>query len=67
MRSFGGPAVIRILLVDDDEDDFVLTRDLISRVEGVHYYIDWHATYEEGLDAMVQNRHDVCQIGRAHV
>ena len=62
MRSFGGPAMIRILLVDDDEDDFVLTRDLISRVKGIHYYIDWHSTYEDGLDAMVQNRHDVCLV-----
>ena len=62
MSTIGGPPKIRILLVDDDEDDFVLTRDLISRVKGVHYYIDWHSTFEEGLARMVQNQHDVCLV-----
>ncbi len=59
MRSIGGPRIIKILLVDDDEDDCVLTRDLVSRVKGVHYYIDWLSTYEEGLESMVQNQHDL--------
>ena len=62
MRTIGGPRIIRVLLVDDDEDDLVLTRDLVARVSGVHYYIDWHSTFEEGLEGMVQNKHDVCLV-----
>lgn len=50
---------LRILLVDDDEDDYVLTRDLFGEIEGVRYKLDWVSTYEEGLEEIFRNQHDV--------
>ena len=49
---------IRVLLIDDDEDDFLLTRDLISELGG-RYSLDWIASYEEGLVAICTETHDV--------
>src|SRR5471032_3683157 len=39
--------VRRILLVDDDEDEFVATRDLFREI-GPAYELSWAKTYEEG-------------------
>ncbi len=53
---------LHILLVDDDEDDFVITRDLLAEIRGDTFELDWVETFEAGLTAMKQNRHDVCLI-----
>jgi hypothetical protein len=33
-------APVKVLLVDDDEDDYIITRDLILRIAG-RYHLDW--------------------------
>jgi signal transduction histidine kinase len=50
---------IRVLLVDDDHDDYVLTRDLLA--EGVHnrYEVDWMSSYGEALQRICKDEHDV--------
>lgn len=50
---------IRVLLVDDDEDDYLITGDLLSDVEGTSYNLDWVSTYEEALKVISHNRHDI--------
>lgn len=53
-----GHRPIRVLLIDDDEDDFLLTRELFSELGG-RYSLDWIGTYEGGLDAICSATHDV--------
>lgn len=53
---------IRALLVDDDEDAYVLTRDLLSEIEGTESDLDWSATFEEALKAIKENQYDVCLV-----
>ena len=50
---------IRLLLVDDDHDDYVLTRDLLA--ESVHnrYKVDWISSYDEALESICRDEHDV--------
>ncbi len=50
---------IRILLVDDDEDDFVLTRDLFSEIRGQKFHLDWASSYEKALEMISTRNHDV--------
>ncbi len=50
---------IKILLVDDDEDDYILTRDLLSEIKGESYDLEWISTYEAGLKAVTDNNYDV--------
>jgi diguanylate cyclase (GGDEF)-like protein/PAS domain S-box-containing protein len=51
---------IRVLLVDDDEDDYVITRDLLAEVREVHYEMEWVSTCQSALDFIVQKKYDVC-------
>ncbi|MDP9000974.1 MAG: response regulator [Myxococcota bacterium] len=50
---------IRVLLVDDDEDDYVITRDLLAQVTTPKCALEWRSTYDTGLAAAMENRHDV--------
>lgn len=52
-------APLRVLVVDDDEDDFVLIRDLLNDAPDSHYAFDWCATPQEGLDELRKGAHDV--------
>lgn len=51
---------IKILLVEDDEDDYVMTRDMLSEIEGASYSLDWAPTYNAALETINRNEHDVC-------
>jgi len=50
---------IRILLVEDDEDDYVITRDLLSDIDSVRYDLKWVMTYDAALEEMGRNQYDV--------
>jgi PAS domain S-box-containing protein len=54
--------LIKVLLVEDDEDDFVITRDLLSEIPGRPFTLDWVKTFEAGLESMCLNRHDVVLV-----
>ncbi len=53
---------IRVLLIEDDEDDYVLTRELLSETSGEQIHLDWAPSFEEGLRAIERGVHDVCLI-----
>jgi signal transduction histidine kinase len=50
---------VRVLLIDDDRDDYLLTRDLFAEIPGGRYRLDWVADYAAGLDAIARGEHDV--------
>lgn len=50
---------LRVLIADDDEDDYVLTRDLLLRIGRPRIQLDWTPTYEGALEAIERNQHDV--------
>ncbi|MCM3873938.1 MAG: ATP-binding protein [Pyrinomonadaceae bacterium] len=53
---------IKVLLIDDDEDDYILTRELFSLVKDGEYELDWAASYEEGLQVLARREHHVCLV-----
>ncbi|HBR56700.1 MAG TPA: hybrid sensor histidine kinase/response regulator, partial [Blastocatellia bacterium] len=53
---------LRVLLVDDDEDDYVLTRDLLSEVKGTTYETMWVSRCTEALEVICKDAYDVCLI-----
>lgn len=53
-------APIKVLLIEDDEDDFILLRDLLSEINGVDFEMDWISRYEEALDVLKEQAHDIC-------
>lgn len=54
--------VLRVLLIEDDEDDYILTRALLSEVKGTEYEINWVSKYSDALEAICKADHDVCLI-----
>ena len=48
-----------VLLVDDDPDDHVIVRDLLSEIEGLEVNLDWESSYEAGLEAIEREQHQV--------
>jgi DNA-binding response OmpR family regulator len=55
-------SLIKVLLVEDDEDDFIITRDLFSEMRSQRFTLDWMKTFDTGLQAMTLNQHDVCLV-----
>ena len=49
---------LRILLIDDDEDSFLITRGMLSQVAGASYDLQWVSTFEGGLEALRHPQHD---------
>jgi signal transduction histidine kinase len=52
-------APVRVLLIDDDHDDYLLTRDLFAELPGGRFKLDHVSTYEAGLEAIGRGEHDV--------
>lgn len=51
-----------VLLVEDDEDDYLITQDLLSEIDPGGYELEWAADYEAGREAMARDAHDVCLL-----
>ncbi len=55
-------APVRILLVDDDEDDYIIARNLISGIRDHRYQLEWVDNYDDALSALHRHAHDVCLL-----
>jgi PAS domain S-box-containing protein len=51
--------VIRILIVDDDEDDFVITSSLINEIPGISFKIDWSPKHTEAIQKICAREYDI--------
>jgi two-component system sensor histidine kinase/response regulator len=48
----------KILLVDDDEDDYLIVRNLLSNVNGGQFELQWVQSFDEAKDIIQEARHD---------
>jgi PAS domain S-box-containing protein len=53
---------IRVLLVDDDEEAFHLTRAILDRIPSATFQLDYASSFEEGAKAVAREEHDVCLV-----
>ena len=60
-QAAGGSHDCRILLIEDDEDDYFLTRDLLENIEESTFDLQWCSTYDDGLAAL-DGHPDVCLV-----
>jgi signal transduction histidine kinase len=51
---------LRVLLADDDEDDFVLARDLLQQSGRTRFQVEWASSYKEAREALELRRFDLC-------
>ena len=50
---------VRLLMVDDDQGDFEMTRAMIGQIPRANLSIDWVSTFTEGKEAIQRGQHDV--------
>lgn len=46
-------------MIDDDEEDFIITRDIISEIDHHKYTIEWISNFDGGLKKVLEKKHDV--------
>ena len=51
--------ILQVLLVDDDEDDYLIVRSIISRIPGAPFKLSWVSSYEEATAAIAKAEHDI--------
>ncbi|MFM1852258.1 MAG: hypothetical protein RIS54_1942 [Verrucomicrobiota bacterium] len=52
----------RVLLIDDERLQFRLVQQLFAAFGADSYELDWHDTYEAGLEALLQGGYDACLL-----
>lgn len=50
---------LSVLLIDDDEEDYVITKHLVSDIQNRKYKLDWVDSYEKAISLFDQNKFDV--------
>lgn len=50
---------IKVLLIDDDEDDYLITKRVIKRIPESRYSLDWCPSFEEAKDLINKRSHDI--------
>lgn len=49
---------VRVLLVDDDEDEYVIIKAMMAKIPQMTFELDWCSTYEEAKKVIAQKKHD---------
>jgi PAS domain S-box-containing protein len=57
-----GEEPTRVLLIDDEEDEFILARDLLRRASGSRFSLEWASSFEAGLDVLDDIDVSVCLV-----
>jgi diguanylate cyclase (GGDEF)-like protein/PAS domain S-box-containing protein len=52
-------AFVNILLVDDDQDDYLLTRGLLEDIEGLRFKLEWQQDFQAAFRAIQGQSHDL--------
>ena len=55
-------AIARVLLVEDDEDDFILTSEYLNQLTSHSFEIDWVTNPTEALEQLNLGKHDICLL-----
>ncbi|MEO8335290.1 MAG: response regulator [bacterium] len=53
---------VEVLIVEDDEEDYEIARDLLSNATSTHFNVNWARHYDEGLAAVINGGHDIALI-----
>jgi two-component system cell cycle sensor histidine kinase/response regulator CckA len=54
--------VLEVLLVEDDEEDYLLTRDVFDKIEGTEHAICWVSDLRSAREAVQERDYDVCLV-----
>ena len=50
---------IKVLLIEDDEDDYILFKEMLDEIKNVNYKLSWIADFDKGVELITQKNHDI--------
>src|SRR4051812_25888588 len=50
---------VSILIIDDDEDDFLITSEYIRHIPGETFRIDWSPDFDNALEFICEKKYDL--------
>ncbi len=53
---------IKVLIVEDDEDDWLIIRKIFSKIKDSPFIIEWAPTYDEAVERINDDEHDIYLI-----
>jgi len=53
---------LSILLIEDDEDDYLIAKRHLQNIPGKSITVDWVSSFEEAKEALKTSQHDICLI-----
>ena len=53
---------IHILIIEDEETDYLLTRRMLSAIQNQSYEVQWAKSWATGIEAIRRREHDVCLL-----
>lgn len=53
---------IKILLIDDDKDDYMLTKKMLKKTKMISATVQWVSSFKDALDACLHNSFDVVLV-----
>lgn len=56
------PKVITILLIDDDEEDYLITSDIIDEITHLNLKLSWVDNYQKAIETIKEGKYDVYLI-----
>ncbi|MEM9625031.1 MAG: EAL domain-containing protein [Pseudomonadota bacterium] len=59
LSDSGQVEAMRVLLIEDDEDDYFLTRELLADIFGRHLELEWVSAWQSALERVLEGCHDV--------
>src|SRR5437667_5330124 len=53
---------VRVLLIEDSESDYLLTRHLLGSIENQIFDLEWASSWQMGIEAIRRAGHDICLL-----
>ena len=50
---------VRVLLIDDDEDDYLIIKKIFEQIEDSPFLLEWVSSFKEAKKVIEEDRHDV--------
>lgn len=51
---------VKVLLIDDDEDDYIITKDIFSHISHADKYeLSWIDSFDKGINAVLKHQYDI--------
>jgi DNA-binding NtrC family response regulator len=51
---------IEILIIDDDQDDYLIVKSLLEEIATAPLRLEWASSYSAGKKLLIENRHAIC-------